>query len=178
MSDQRSDFLGAVRFSVPEGWTAQQQLMLQLPCAPSADGINFQPNIVMVIQQVAPGSTVDSIAEERWRLLAQHLAKLERGLSLWGELFGQRAVRMSYTWHNGTHQIRQLLVLCVLDRWLYELTFSDVPSHFDEHVAEFDRWMAGLGVASASPRADVAGAAAKAVTARPDISALWPGAPK
>jgi hypothetical protein len=179
MSDKRSELLGAVRFSVPAGWTAQQQLMLQLPCAPAADGINFQPNIVMVIQPVAPlDSTLDAIAEERWQLLAQYLPKLERGLSLWGQLFGQRAVRTSYTWHDGTHQVRQLLVLCALEGRLYEFTFSDVASHFDQHVAEFDRWMAELGIVSANPGTGVVGATARPVTAGADLSALWPGAPK
>jgi len=167
----QSEILGAVRFPVPMGWTVQQQVMLQLPCSPATDGIDFQPNIIMVIQPLPAGSTINTLAEDRWRSLEHHLLRFERGLSLWGELFGQRAVRMTYAWQHGTHALRQVLVLCVLEGCLYELTFSDVASRFDRSVAEFERWLAGLVTATA-------GMSPKPMTGGREFTALWPGTPK
>lgn len=167
----QSEILGAVRFPVPVGWTVQQQVMLQLPCSPGADGIDFQPNIVMVIHPLAAGSTIDALAEERAQMLEQHLPQFERGLSLWGELFGQRAVRMIYAWQHGAHALRQVLVLCALEASLYELTFSDLVSRFDQSVAEFERWLSALATASASR-------SARPATGGRDLSTLWPGGSK
>jgi hypothetical protein len=167
----QSEILGAVRFPVPAGWTVQQQVMLQLPCSPGADGIEFQPNIVMVIHPLVAGSTIDAIAEDRARMLEHHLSRFERGLSLWGELFGQRAVRMTYAWQHGALALRQVLVMCALEASLYELTFSDVASRFDQSVTEFDGWLAALAAATAA-------SSARPPTRGRDLSALWPGASK
>jgi hypothetical protein len=177
MGDLHNEILGAVRFSIPAGWDVQQQLLLQLPIA-ARDDIAFRPNIVMRIQSLAPAVTLETVADERWRTLEQHLSGFERGLSLWGQLFGERAARMTYAWQHGTHALRQVLVLCVLEGWLYELTFSDVASRFDRSVVEFERWLSGLAIASGAPSIPSTGEGARPASIGRDLSALFPGAPK
>jgi hypothetical protein len=147
ISSSRS--LGALRFPVPADWSVQQHVMLQLPCPPD-DGVAFQPNIIVVIRAGSPDSTIEALAEERWRGL-QQLSQFQRGLSLWGQLFGQRAVRMSYGWHNGTYALRQVLMLCMLDDWLYEITFSDVAARFDRSLTELEGWLSSLALVTAEP---------------------------
>jgi hypothetical protein len=177
MGDLHNEILGAVRFSIPAGWDVQQQLLLQLPTA-APDDIAFRPNIVMRIQSLATGVTLETVAEERWRTLEQHLSGFERGLASWGQLFGERAVRMTYAWQHGTHALRQVLVLCALEGRLHELTFSDVASRFDRSVVEFERWLAGLAIASPERSIASTGESARPASIRWDLSALFPGAPK
>jgi hypothetical protein len=137
--------LGALIMPVPAGWTSQHQVTIQLPVAPGADPLDFQPNIVAIRRRLdPPDATLDAIAEERRRLLGRHLPKFEFGLTLSGQLFGQRSVRMMYTWQNGMHRVRQVLVLCAAGGQLHELTFSDASVRFRESVIEFDRWLSTL----------------------------------
>src|ERR1041384_406792 len=145
MTDDRTLVLGALRFTVPADWTAQQQVMLQLPHT-SMDGIDFRPHLVLQRQLLAPlALSVDIIADERMQLLATHLPQFEPELVQACTLQGRRAVRMSYRWHNGADPLRQRMVLCVLDGWLYEMTFSDVVQRFDQSVDTFDHWLSALG---------------------------------
>jgi hypothetical protein len=175
MGDLHNEILGAVGFSIPAGWDVQQQLLLQLPCA-APDDIAFRPNVVMRIQSLAPGVTLEAVEEERWRTLEQHLSGFERGLALWGQLFGERAVRMTYAWQHGTHALRQVLVLWVLEGRLYELTFSEVASRFDRTVVEFERWLSGLSIASPERSIPSTGEGAGPASIGRDLSALFPGA--
>jgi hypothetical protein len=169
MGAAHSETAGAVRFPVPVGWTVRQQVILQLPASVASDGIDFHPNIVMMIHPLAAGVTIDAIAEERWQMLKHHLSQFERGLALWGELFGERAIRMTYRWQQGTHALRQALVLCALEGSLYEITFSDVTARFDRSVAAFDQWLSTLVTATARR---------KPVTVGQDIETLWGGSTK
>lgn len=147
--------LGPLAMPVPAGWTAEHQVTLHLPAAAAADPLDFQPNIVVIRRRLdPPDATLDAIAEERRRLLGRHLPKFEFGLSLWGQLFGRRSVRMMYTWQNGMHRLRQLLVLCEADGQLYELTFSDASVRFRESVTEFERWLSTLTLDGAAALAD------------------------
>lgn len=166
MSAAHREIAGAVQFPVPVGWTVQHQIVLQLPASLAEDGIEFHPNIVMVIRPLVRGATIDAIAEERWQTLKHHLPQFERSLSLWGELFGEQAVRMMYRWQQGLHILQQVLVLCVLEGSLYEITFSDVTSRFQRTVVEFDQWLSALLTATAGRKDTAAGQ---------DFETLWGG---
>jgi hypothetical protein len=155
--------LGRARIPVPAGWPAQQQVTLQLPSYPAADGSGFQANIVIARQLLAPQTgDIDAVAAERWRTLVEHLPQFGRTSSETIQLIGQRAERLTYGWHNGSHALRQVVILCALDGWLYDLTFTDVATRFDRSCAELDHWLAAIGLVDAWP-----GSEAHAAPARP-----------
>ena len=134
---------GNLQLALPAGWVARHQVTLELP-APRGE---FRPNIVVQwAPLVVPAPTIDEVCAERRRLLGRHLPRFEFGLSLWFLLRGQRAVRMMYTWHDGTHRLRQALVLCASGGWLYELTYSDTSVRFAASVPQFDAWLETLAL--------------------------------
>jgi hypothetical protein len=128
---------------VPAGWIAQHQVSIELPFEPFAE-IAFRPNIVVVRQPLASPATLDSAVAERTRLLAQHLPGFEPGIALPARLLDRRAVRLTYTWLHAAGRLRQLMVLCELDSWLHELTFSDVELRFAASVVEFEGWLSQI----------------------------------
>jgi hypothetical protein len=134
----------ALQLAIPAGWIARHQVTLELPHTSPDDG-DFRANVVMQWARLdLPAATIDAIADERRRLLGRHLPRFEFGLALWFKLSGRRAVRMTYTWNNGTRSLRQVLVLCEHARWLYELTFTDTAVRFAASVPRFDAWLAAL----------------------------------
>ena len=91
------------------------------------------------------------------RALARHLPQFEFDLATWVVMFGYKAVRIMYTWHNGVHRLRQMLVLFVIENTLYEFTYSDASARFGDTVIEFERWMTGLGIAGKPPVSELPG---------------------
>jgi len=150
--------VGPLVISIPAGWSYQHQVTIQLP-PPARGAVSpFQPNIVVIKQPLEhPGFTVEALADVRRPLLAQHLPQFEFDLTSRIELLGRPALRMMYTWHDGTSRIRQMLVLCIVDDAVYELTYTDVSTRFGDSVVEFDRWLTTLGLAGATVSEPAAG---------------------
>ena len=146
MSDLPREALGDLRFPAPAGWTVEHQVVVRLP-RPADDAYGFQPNIVLRKTAVSPERpAVEAVAEDRWRALEHELPGIEPGELIVGELCRHRAVRMTYAWRREPHALAQQLVLCATQRWLYDITFTDVAPRFATSSAEFERWIATLEI--------------------------------
>lgn len=146
MSELQRETLGDLRFPAPSGWTVEHQVVLMLP-RPADDAYGFQPNIVLRTAAVSPERPgVEAVAEDRWRALQRELPGIEPGELIVGELCRHRAVRMTYGWRREPHALAQQLLLCATERWLYDITFTDVAPRFAASNAEFERWVATLEI--------------------------------
>ena len=168
MSGLPREALGDLRFPTPGGWTVEHQVVVMLP-RPADDAYGFQPNIVLRKTPVSPDRPgVEAVAEDRWRALERELPGIEPGELIVGELCRHRAVRMTYGWHREPHALAQQLVLCATQRWLYDITFTDVAPRFAASSAEFERWIATLEIdPGTQPPASIA------ASTRPNLQALF-----
>lgn len=158
MSELHREALGELRFPAPGAWTIEHQVMLMLP-RPADDADGFQPNIVLRRTLVSPDRPgVEVMAEDRWHALQRELPGIEPGELIVGELCRHRAVRMTYAWRREPHVLAQQLLLCATERWLYDITFTDVAPRFAASSAEFERWVATLEIdPRTQPPASIAG---------------------
>lgn len=156
------DALGGVTFELPDGWTAEHQVVLRLGVPDDATG--FEANVVVARRPAPAGATVDALAETRCRELSQELTALVPGELRLAQLCGQRAVRIGYRWGEGA-ALAQLIVLSVIGRWVYEVTFTDSAARYAESVGAFERWLAGLQIAA--PSGSQLGALGLAAFSRP-----------
>lgn len=168
MSELHREALGDLRFSVPMDWIVEYQTVVVLP-RPADDTHGFQPNIVLRKTPLPPERpSIEAVAEERWRALERELPGIEPGELIVGELCRHRAVRMTYAWRAEPHALVQQLLLCATERWLYDVTCTDIAPRFAASSVEFERWIARLELdAPVPPPATVT------ASARPSLQALF-----
>ena len=149
---------GSIAMTLPDDWNdrsiytfvaPEQQMGAGLPTMAKTQG--FRPNVVVTREPKGRYEKVDAYAKDQ--LTAQKRTAEMKNLTVVHEesitVSGSPALQRNVTFvvEQQSATVQQLQVFVLHGAWIYTLTFSTLPAHFNEQRKAFDAVVAGIKLA-------------------------------